>query len=42
MKLIFTHEHADFDAIASLAAAQLIYPDYIAARPIHVNRNVAV
>ncbi len=42
MKLIFTHEHADFDAIASLAAAELIYPDYIAARPIHVNRNVAV
>lgn len=42
MNLILTHEHADFDAIASLMAAWLLNPGYLAVRPIHVNRNVAV
>lgn len=42
MDLIFTHEHADFDAMASLMAAWLLNPGYLAVRPLHVNRNVAL
>lgn len=42
MNLIFTHEHADFDAIASLMAAWLLNPGYLAVRPLHVNRNVSL
>jgi len=38
--LILTHEHADFDAIASLLAASLITPDAIPVLPRVVNRNV--
>lgn len=37
---IFTHEHADFDAIASLLAASLITPDAIPVLPQLINRNV--
>ncbi len=38
--LILTHEHADFDAIASLLAAWLITPNAVPALPRMVNRNV--
>jgi tRNA nucleotidyltransferase (CCA-adding enzyme) len=38
--LIFTHEHADFDAIASLLAAALITPGSAPLLPRLVNRNV--
>lgn len=42
LNLILTHEHADFDAMASLMAAWLLNPGYFAVRPVHLNRNVAV
>lgn len=35
-----THENADFDAIASLAAAKKIYPEAVAVLPRRLNRNV--
>ena len=38
--LILTHEHADFDAAASLLAASLITPDAIPVLPRQLNRNV--
>src|SRR3972149_1350880 len=38
--LILTHEHADFDAIASLLAASLITPRAAPVLPRLVNRNV--
>ncbi|HLF27429.1 MAG TPA: CBS domain-containing protein [Anaerolineae bacterium] len=38
--LVLTHEHADFDAIASLLAAALITPEAIPLLPHTVNRNV--
>ena len=38
--LILTHEHADFDAVASLLAAWLITPDALPLLPRLVNRNV--
>ncbi|MGH2592659.1 MAG: CBS domain-containing protein [Anaerolineae bacterium] len=38
--LILTHEHADFDAVASLLAASLITPETIPVLPHLVNRNV--
>lgn len=41
MHLILTHEQADFDAIGSLKAAQLLYPDVMAVLPRQVNRNVS-
>lgn len=40
MDAILTHENADFDAIASLAAAKKIYPDAVALLPRRLNRNV--
>ncbi|HFC08600.1 MAG TPA: CBS domain-containing protein [Chloroflexi bacterium] len=40
MRLILTHEQADFDAIASLLAARLLDERAIAALPVRVNRNV--
>jgi len=40
MRIILTHEQADFDAIASLAAAALLDPDSIAILPNKINRNV--
>lgn len=39
MDAILTHENADFDAIASLAAAKKLYPDAAALLPRRVNRN---
>lgn len=40
MKIILTHEQADFDAIASLLGASLLYDDVIPVLPHKVNRNV--
>lgn len=40
MNLILTHEQADFDAIASLVAANLLDPEALAVLPRRVNRNV--
>ncbi|MGB8647622.1 MAG: CBS domain-containing protein, partial [Anaerolineae bacterium] len=40
MDVILTHENADFDAVASLVAANRIYPEAIALLPRRVNRNV--
>ena len=39
-EVILTHEHADFDAIASLLAASLLYPQALPVYPYWVNRNV--
>ena len=35
-----THENADFDAVASLVAAELLYPGAVPVLPRRVNRNV--
>ncbi len=40
MKLILTHDHADFDAVAALVAAQKLYPGAISVLPRLINRNV--
>lgn len=40
MRLILTHENADFDAIASLLAAHKLFPDAQPVLPRRVNRNV--
>ncbi len=40
MRLILTHEQADFDAVASLLAARLLDERALAALPVRVNRNV--
>ena len=40
MHLILTHENADFDAVASLLGAALLYPDALALTPQVCNRNV--
>ncbi|MCI0890971.1 MAG: CBS domain-containing protein [Chloroflexi bacterium] len=40
MHLIYTHERADFDAIASLWAASLLYPEAAPILPRELNRNV--
>ncbi|HML21060.1 MAG TPA: CBS domain-containing protein [Aggregatilinea sp.] len=40
MKLILTHDNADFDAIASLWAAHRLTPDAVPVLPRRVNRNV--
>lgn len=37
---ILTHEHADFDAVASLYAASLLFPGAIPVLPRQINRNV--
>ena len=39
-EIIVTHEHADFDAVASMLAAQKLYPAAIPILPRHLNRNV--
>jgi len=41
LSLILTHEHTDFDALASLLGAALLYPEYQAVLPRRMNRNVA-
>lgn len=40
MHVILTHEHADFDAIASLLGAALLFPDAVPVLPHRINRNV--
>lgn len=40
MKLILTHENADFDAVASMLGASKLYPDAIPILPNTVNRAV--
>lgn len=41
MHLILTHEQADFDAIGSLKAANLLFPDAEAILPRQINRNAS-
>ncbi|MEE9217393.1 MAG: DHHA1 domain-containing protein, partial [Anaerolineales bacterium] len=40
MHLILSHEHADFDAVASIYAASLLYPEATPVLPLRLNRNV--
>lgn len=40
MEIITTHKSADFDALASMMAATLLYPDAIPVRPNDLNPNV--
>lgn len=40
MKIITTHKGSDFDALASLIAATLIYPDAVPVLPQNINPNV--
>ncbi len=40
-EVIFTHDNADFDAIASLLAAHKLYPQATPVLPNHLARNVA-
>ncbi len=39
MKVILTHENADFDAVASLLGASKLFPDAVPVLPRRVNRN---
>src|SRR5690606_38784089 len=41
MQVILTHERTDFDALASLLAASLLYPDALPVLPRRLNRNVS-
>ena len=40
MKIITTHKGSDFDALASLVAASLLYPDAKPVLPNHINGNL--
>ncbi|MBV7339507.1 CBS domain-containing protein [Chloroflexi bacterium TSY] len=40
-EVILTHEHTDFDALASLFGAFLLFPDALPVLPYAINRNVA-
>jgi tRNA nucleotidyltransferase (CCA-adding enzyme) len=40
MKIITSHERADMDALASIYAASLLYPDYQPVLPSKLNRNL--
>ncbi|MHB0856212.1 MAG: CBS domain-containing protein [Anaerolineae bacterium] len=40
MKIITSHERADMDALASMYAARLLYPDYYVVLPNKLNRNL--
>ena len=40
MDIITTHKNADFDAVASMVAATLLYPGAIPVRPNDLNPNV--
>lgn len=40
MKIITTHKNSDFDALASLVAAKVLYPDAIAVLPNSINVNL--
>jgi tRNA nucleotidyltransferase (CCA-adding enzyme) len=41
LAVILTHEHTDFDALASLLAASLLFPNATSVLPGQLNRNVA-
>jgi tRNA nucleotidyltransferase (CCA-adding enzyme) len=41
VEVIFTHDNADFDAVASLLAAHKLYPQSLPVLPQKMNRNVA-
>lgn len=41
IEVILTHEHTDFDALASMQAAALLFPDAIPVLPQQLNRNVS-
>jgi tRNA nucleotidyltransferase (CCA-adding enzyme) len=40
MKIILTHEQADFDAVASMLAARILHPEALPVLPRRLNRNV--
>ncbi|MBL6996231.1 MAG: tRNA nucleotidyl transferase, partial [Desulfobacula sp.] len=40
MIIITTHKESDFDALASLVAASLLYPDAIPVLPMSINANL--
>ena len=40
LDLILTHERTDFDALASMLAASLLFPDALPVLPRQMNRNV--
>jgi len=40
MKIITSHERTDMDALASIYAASLLYPDHQPVLPQHLNRNL--
>ncbi len=40
MEVILTHEHADFDALASLLAASKLHPEAVPVLPRKLNRNL--
>ncbi len=40
LQVILTHEHTDFDALASMLGASLLYPDALPVLPHRLNRNV--
>ena len=41
LQIILSHEHTDFDALASMFAASLVFPDALPVLPRQLNRNVA-
>lgn len=41
LEVILTHEHTDFDALASLLVASYLYPNALPVLPRQLNRNVA-
>jgi tRNA nucleotidyltransferase (CCA-adding enzyme) len=40
LTVILTHEHTDFDALASMLAASRLYPDAVPVLPHQMNRNL--
>lgn len=40
MEVITSHDHADFDALASIRGAAVLYPQAVPLLPPHLNRNV--
>ena len=41
VEVILTHEHTDFDALASLLGAALLFPGAMPLLPYQMNRNVS-
>ncbi len=40
MQIVTTHKNTDFDALASLVAATILYPDAVPVLPRNVNSNI--